>query len=83
MSIIVVQIGQCGNQVGFEFFTTLAQELVSQSRVLQKTAAAETGKGEGKVEVSFTIEADQAFTVAAREKSGQHIKVKVAHKEHK
>ncbi|KAJ3284777.1 hypothetical protein HK104_009772, partial [Borealophlyctis nickersoniae] len=41
-------------------------------------------KGEGKIEVSFTIEADQVLTVFAKEKSkGAHIKVKVHQKEHK
>ncbi|KAJ3045749.1 70-kilodalton heat shock protein [Rhizophlyctis rosea] len=36
-------------------------------------------RGEGKIEVSFTIEVDQAFTVLAREKKGgAHIKTKVA-----
>ncbi|KAJ3053175.1 Heat shock cognate 71 kDa protein [Rhizophlyctis rosea] len=62
------------------------EESMAKSNTLLAEVALELSegvkKGEGKVDVTFTIEGDQSFTVAAKEKGkgSASIKVKVAHK---
>jgi hypothetical protein len=44
MSIVTIQLGQCGNQVGGQLFNTLSQEAVSSATA---TATATTGSTSG------------------------------------
>ena len=64
MSVVTLQLGQCGNQVGQQFFEALSSEIrsvVSVSLVANSRSAARTLSGSSKDDCHTNIDATEVF----------------------